>query len=381
MAQTDVQSTFFAPAERAPEWAVRKDFEAFRSLTELKEILDALPYIAAILNSQRQIVYLNQALMDMVGAKSVDELLGKRAGEALNCIHAAETQGGCGTSEACRLCGAAQATVHSQLHDEKVTEECRITACKDGTTFSFDLSVTSSPYHHDGVQYTILAIKDIGDEKRRRSLEQIFFHDIINHAQSVTGLLTFAKDVADVNEVDELLGLAHMASMELMDGILSQRDLLAAENGEVRLMKRTLSSRTLLQECVNLISHHFAAHDRVMVVDDASADCAMTTDETLLKRIIINMVKNALEATPVKGTVRVGCEKSGTGVKFWAHNATFIPRHVQLQIFQRSYSTKGANRGLGTYSMKLLGEQLLGGTVSFTTDPESGTTFFFDLSA
>jgi signal transduction histidine kinase len=241
--------------------------------------------------------------------------------------------------------------------------------------------VTATPYFYNNVKYTILAIKDISDEKRRRALEQIFFHDIINHAQSVTGLLTFAKDIARPEEINELLGLAHMASMELMDGILSQRDLLAAEMGEVRLMKRTLSSRTLLQECVDLITHHFAAHDRELVVDDQSVDSIMSTDETLLKRIVINMIKNALEATPVEGRVIVGCVTSETGVTFWTHNALFIPRHVQLQIFQRSYSTKGANRGLGTYSMKLLGEHFLGGTVWFTTDPESGTKFFFDLPA
>ena len=240
MSETTALPTFFAPAERAPESELRKDVEAFRSLSQLKYILDALPYVAGILNSRRQLVYSNQALLDMVGAATIDEVLGKRTGEALHCMHADETPGGCGTSESCRCCGMAQALARSEARDEKVTEECRITAHTNGSTFSYDLSVTTTPYEYNNVQYTIIAIKDIGDEKRRRALEQIFFHDIINHAQSVTGLLTFARDTAAPAEVEELLGLAHMASMELMDGILSQRDLLAAETGEVHLMKRTL---------------------------------------------------------------------------------------------------------------------------------------------
>jgi signal transduction histidine kinase len=57
------------------------------------------------------------------------------------------------------------------------------------------------------------------------------------------------------------------------------------------------------------------------------------------------------------------------------HNPGFMTRDVQLQVFQRSFSTKGAGRGLGTYSIKLLTERYLKGTVSFTTDPEAGTTF------
>jgi Signal transduction histidine kinase regulating citrate/malate metabolism len=53
-----------------------------------------------------------------------------------------------------------------------------------------------------------------------------------------------------------------------------------------------------------------------------------------------------------------------------------MPREVQLQLFQRSFSTKGSNRGLGTYSMKLLTERYLHGSIAFTVSEEEGTTFF-----
>jgi sensor histidine kinase regulating citrate/malate metabolism len=50
-----------------------------------------------------------------------------------------------------------------------------------------------------------------------------------------------------------------------------------------------------------------------------------------------------------------------------------------MQVFMRSFSTKGVQRGLGTYSMKILGEQYLGGKVDFETNPKNGTTFYIDL--
>ena len=52
-----------------------------------------------------------------------------------------------------------------------------------------------------------------------------------------------------------------------------------------------------------------------------------------------------------------------------------MPRPVQLQVFQRSFSTKGAGRGLGTYSIKLFSERFMRGRVFFTSTPEAGTTF------
>ena len=48
----------------------------------------------------------------------------------------------------------------------------------------------------------------------------------------------------------------------------------------------------------------------------------------------------------------------------------------RLQVFQRSFSTKGSGRGLGTYSMRLLTEHYLRGSVGFTSSAAEGTTFF-----
>ena len=52
---------------------------------------------------------------------------------------------------------------------------------------------------------------------------------------------------------------------------------------------------------------------------------------------------------------------------------------IQLQIFQRSFSTKGLTRGLGTYSVKLLTENYLKGKVSFMSNALEGTVFSVEL--
>lgn len=56
-----------------------------------------------------------------------------------------------------------------------------------------------------------------------------------------------------------------------------------------------------------------------------------------------------------------------------------MPEEVKLQIFQRSFSTKGENRGIGTYSIKLIVTEYLKGEVSFDSDSENGTIFKIDL--
>ncbi len=87
------------------------------------------------------------------------------------------------------------------------------------------------------------------------------------------------------------------------------------------------------------------------------------------------MVKNALEAAQSGQEISLICRLVYPWVQFQVNNPNYMTREVQLQVFQRSFSTKGAGRGLGTYSIKLLTERYLQGKVSFTSTPDKGTTF------
>ena len=104
------------------------------------------------------------------------------------------------------------------------------------------------------------------------------------------------------------------------------------------------------------------------------------TDPQLLKRVIGNMLKNAIEASLPGQSITLSCEQLDGNVSIDVHNPSVIPQDVRLQIFNRYFSTKkGPGHGIGTYSMKLLGEKYLNGCVWFTSTPEAGTTFTITL--
>ena len=56
-----------------------------------------------------------------------------------------------------------------------------------------------------------------------------------------------------------------------------------------------------------------------------------------------------------------------------------MPEYVRAHVFQRSFSTKGSGRGLGTYGVKLLTESYMGGRVWFDSAAGEGTTFHVEF--
>lgn len=365
--------TQFAPAERLKKADIKVQAARFLNDGVPLRMMDAVPNIILILNSQRQVIYANKALFEGL---NIDEeaVFGFRPGELLDCVHAFENEAGCGTTEFCSQCGAVNAILSSQKGINDV-RECRITQ-RNGD--ALDLRVWSSWFDLEGERYTIFTLTDISHEKRRRALERIFFHDILNTTCSLQ-FTSYLLKGADQAEKEDLIENVSRITETLNEEIVAQRTLTNAENDELFVQVSLFNSYELLQEMASITSHNELAKLRRIICSPTSVNMDLSTDRVLLKRVVVNMIKNALEAARTGDSVTLGAKSSGQKVQFWVHNPGFIPREVQLQIFQRSFSTKGTGRGLGTYSIKLLTERYLKGIVSFTTSPEEGTTFMITI--
>jgi len=361
--------TEFLPAARVDLETVRRQRAAVLGVPKLTAVLDAVPDIVVFLNEERQIVYANTAAVKYICAHGGVPDEGARWGEALACEHASE-EGGCGTTRFCRTCGAARATWSSQ-RGRDATDDCRITQAGGG---ALDFLVTTVRLTLEGNAFTVFTAVDVGDEKRREALEKTFFHDVLNTASGVHGIIELMPE-ATAAERESFLNILRGLSSALIEEIVAQRDLLSAENRDLVIHPAPFDSLALLLELAAAYREQSIAKGKTVLLDPASAGVEMTSDRTLLRRVIGNMIKNALEATAAGETVTLGCAAKDGRAEFWVRNPGVMPDEVRLQVFLRSFSTKGAGRGLGTYSMKLLTERYLGGTIGFTSDTGEGTRF------
>lgn len=365
--------TEFAPEERSPLAILEKHAEIFLGSKVIVDMANSIPNLLLILNKERQIVFANKNFISLLQLNGIRDVIGKRLGEAVNCLHSTG-EGGCGTTQFCSKCGAVNAILKSQKGVQSANE-CRIMTVDHD---AFDFFVVATPYYVDEEMFTIFTLSDIGNEKRRQTLERIFFHDVLNTAGGIFGLSEIIPLAEDPNEQKELLEDMHTSSSTLIDEIKSQRQLSEAERGELELEYSEVSSLDILTVLSGIYTRHSIIENRKIVVENSN-DIIFYSDKVLVKRVLGNMIKNALEASTSDGTVTVEATEKEDKVIFSVHNTTFIPKDVQLQLFKRSFSTKGSGRGLGTYSIKLFGEKFLKGKVWFESSEEAGTTFFFEL--
>lgn len=359
-----------------PEREDREELERQRALLFQDEVsrtfFDGFPDGGFILNDKRQIVAVNWSISQRFKGLNEESLLGMRPGEALGCKYAHEAEYGCGTTRFCRYCGAAQVLFQVRM-GRPAQEQCHIVVGEIEQD-AMDLLVWGTPFSLNGQDFTLFAVADISHEKRRQALERIFFHDVLN---TVNGILGAAEilSLKATGELEPWVKSIHESSDTLAREIKAQRQLLSAESGTLEVANSDFLSNDLLKSVVQHCSQLRASQNRTVLLHPDSQDFVLNSDISLLKRVLTNLVKNAVEASAEGERITIKASQTGGYWLISVHNRSFIPIDSQFNLFKRSFSTKGLGRGLGLYSVRLLTEKYLKGRVAFESDPEQGTVF------
>jgi PAS domain S-box-containing protein len=122
----------------------------------------------------------------------------------------------------------------------------------------------------------------------------------------------------------------------------------------------------------------------VRIKTDTTPDAAIVAlPEDSLRQVLINLVKNACEAAPPDGQVRIESVIEDESIGIFVHdNGTGIAHGVRARIYEPFVTTKsgkgGEGVGLGlTISRGLI--EAMGGTIDFASEPGMETIFMVKL--
>jgi len=98
-----------------------------------------------------------------------------------------------------------------------------------------------------------------------------------------------------------------------------------------------------------------------------------------LRRAVLNLLQNALDAMPNGGTLRIACESTATQVQLRVQDTgSGIPAERLRRIFEPLYTTKPEGTGLGLYIVQEI-VAAHGGQIAVQSVENQGTTFIMTL--
>ncbi len=369
--------TYFAPAQRTERRKLKNQIASISHNPIMDTLLTAAAGLMVVLNEDRQIVAVNHAFLDALEVTDIEEVLGFRMGETLNCKHAFSPPNGCGTTEACLSCGAAIAMMTAIIDDRPEEKICALLRDKNKEIENICLLIQAQPIHVDEDRWILVYARDVTREHFWLNIERIFFHDLNNIMTALYGNIQLLEsDFPDNPET-----AAVKAGIErLMQEVEIQKAFSEHRKEGFRVHRKITPLHQIENEVRLMVKQHRAAKDKLIIQNWPDSPVHANTDPLLVSRVLGNMLINACEASEPDDLIRLTTTLINKGIRFDVWNKKEILPQIQSRIFQKHFSTKnGDGRGLGTYSMKLLGEKYLGGEVFFTSGPGTGTTFSFRL--
>jgi signal transduction histidine kinase len=225
-------------------------------------------------------------------------------------------------------------------------------------------------------------------EKVRDDLMKMIVHDLKTPLTSVLATLEMVLD-GDFGEVSErqrkMLADAEAKSEDLLALIEDLLEVARIEEGMIALQPTPIAPAALLTEIVHEWEVRFrqeGARAAVDVTDDAPV---VDADKALLKRVLSNLVQNAITHTPYPVTLNLSARKEGDGVLFTiADDGPGIPPEYHEVIFRKFQQVKAPNvprvrsSGLGLAFCKLVADAH-GGRIWVQSSEGKGSAFHLAL--
>ena len=364
----------FAPAYRPmPEYIIATARFVERSPV-ISAILKSVGRPAVVLDKHRLIVGATEDFQEWT-LRDGQDLLGLRIGEAMGCVHAGKEPAGCGTTPWCCTCGAAIATHLAQVRGEPVGRECALHLDTGRDHQGSLYSAWCAPIIGDGPELYFLSIRRRPERSLAVDRDDRLWSRLRDLSRTISDFATGGMAGSGTDDNAQLIQAAE------------------ALEGEVYAQLAIMRGPETIQSDPNTFRVRDVFSDLRREVDSSGAfpmgcldfrcdtpDLEVRSMRRLVHVVLGHMLSNAVEASESGETVVVEALASDRFVEFSVSNAEEILPHFALRVFEKHFTTKESpHRGLGTWTMKLLGEEVLGGEVRFTSKSGEGTRFHFRL--
>ncbi|WP_051261776.1 two-component system sensor histidine kinase NtrB [Desulfovibrio inopinatus] len=253
---------------------------------------------------------------------------------------------------------------------------------KNGNEFPLELSL-STWTTNKGIFFAGI-IRDISERKRLERLnedvQRVVRHDLKSPLIGIGGfakLLLKSDNLSD--RENEWATMIYDMSKDLLNRLSLSRDIFKMEENTYELAPKPVNLIQVIKS-VDLELHEPAEKKNIVRRHllnthpmDFNEEFLIDAEEHLIRSMIDNLVKNALEASPANEIVTISVSCRNPNVHIDIHNQGTVPEDIRERFFERYVTSgKSGGTGLGTYSAKLIAHAHHG-DILFTTSENEGT--------
>jgi PAS domain S-box-containing protein len=197
-------------------------------------------------------------------------------------------------------------------------------------------------------------------------------HDLRNPLQGITGALhLLRKESLTKKERDEMLQLIQ-DSVQYSDAIV--RDL-TEYSTEIHLQAMETTPKSIIRDAIRTLR----VPENINLHDLSEEHPIVTVDQQRMRRVIVNIIENSIDAMPQGGTLTISSKKLDHIAQIaLADTGSGMPEKVMRNLWKPLQTTKAKGMGLGLPICKRIVDAH-GGTISVDSKAGEGTTVTISL--
>ncbi len=247
-----------------------------------------------------------------------------------------------------------------------------------------ELEITSIPYYIRnqisaviGIAKDMTAINEAQDFKQRANtlmyvgeLAAGLAHEIRNPLTSIKGFAQLFQSQNTTEETHHFLGIM-LRETERINFIISQLMILARPH---MILKHNHDLNNVIKRSLKFIEDDTDFHTTSLELELPDQPVLFKCEENLMTQLFLNILKNAIEATPSWGNISVQLKQDDENIHVSIQDdGPGIPHHLLSKLGQPFYTTKEGNPGLGLLICYQIVENH-GGKMQIESKEGSGTT-------
>jgi len=228
----------------------------------------------------------------------------------------------------------------------------------------------------DEVALLAEAIENTMNERIKaiRTLAAMVGHDLRNPLTGISGAAQYLK-----RRYGSLLDEKGHEMLEIIEKDVQYSNKIINDLLEYSTAIRLDISKTTPKLLVTEALSHIAFPKNIQLIDSTQDNLKIEVDVDKMKRVFINLIRNAVDAMPNGGKLTITSEKYNGEVKFvFTDTGVGISEENLSRLFEPLFTTKARGMGLGLSICKRIVEAH-GGTITVESEPNKGTTFTITL--